>query len=137
VILIALVVAVAGVMVFGGTAFAGKPSLRTAVTADLTRPPDSQVLGHALLYLYPTKNKICYRLTVDDSVRPVTAAHLHRGSAGETGMAVLNLKRLDRGVCIRGLGERFIRNIKRHPEGYYVDVHSSGTSGDVRGQLSK
>jgi hypothetical protein len=39
-ILIALVVAVAGVMVFGGTAFAGKPSLRTAVTADLTRPPD-------------------------------------------------------------------------------------------------
>jgi hypothetical protein len=37
----------------------------------------------------------------------------------------------------RGLGERFIRNIKRHPEGYYVDVHSSGTSGGVRGQLSK
>ena len=137
VFLIALVVAVACAMVFGGTALAGKPSLRTAVTADLTRPPDTEVFGNALLYLYPTKNKICYRLTVDDTVRPVDAAHLHRGSAGETGQAVLNLKRLDRGECIRGLGERFIRNIKRHPERYYVDVHTSNASGDVRGQLSK
>ncbi len=124
-------------MVFGGPALAGKPSLRTTVTADLVRPTDTEIHGNALLHLYPTKNKICYRLTVDDTVRPVEAAHLHRGSEGETGQAVLNLGAVDRGECIRGLGERFIRNVKRHPERYYVDVHTSNASGDVRGQLSK
>jgi len=135
--LLALVVAVAGAMVFGGPALAGKPSLRTTVEAVLQRPDGSEH-GDALLHLYPTKNKICYRLAVDDTVRPVEAAHLHRGSEGETGKAVLNLKAVDRGECIRGLGERFIRNIKRHSGRYYVEVHTSNASGgDVRGQLSK
>jgi len=135
--LLALVFAVVGAVVFGGPALAGKPSLRTPVTADLTRPPDTEIHGNALLHLYPTKNKICYRLTVDDTVRPVEAAHLHRGSAGESGQAVLNLRVVDRGECIRGLGERFIRNVKRHPERYHVEVHTSNPSGDVRGQLSR
>ena len=136
VFLIALVVAVAGATVFGGPALAGKPSLRTTVEAVLERPDGSEH-GDALLHLYPTKNKICYRLTVDDTVRPVDAAHLHRGSECETGQAVLNLRAVDRGECIRGLGERFIRNVKRHPERYYVDVQTSNPSGDVRGQLFK
>ena len=131
--LIALVVAVAGATVFGGTALAGKPSLRTTVTADL-RSPDDTSHGTAMLHLYPTKNKICYRLDVDNTVQPVEAAHLHRGSEGETGEVVLNLRALNDGECIRGLGERFIRNVKRHPEQYYVDVHSSPS---LRGQLSK
>ena len=135
--LLALVVAVAGVMVFGSPVLAGKPSLRTSLTADLTRQFDTEIFGNALLHLYPTKNKICYRLAVDDTVRPVEAAHLHRGSAGESGQAVLNLRVVDRGECIRGLGERFIRNVKRHPERYYVEVHTSNPNGDVRGQLSK
>ena len=134
--LLALAVVVAGATVFGGPALAGKPSLRTTVEAVLERP-DGSVHGDAVLHLYPTKNKICYRLTVDDTVRPVEAAHLHRGFEGETGMAVLNLKAVDRGECIRGLGERFIRNVKRHPERYYVEVHTSNPSGDVRGQLSR
>ena len=133
--LLALVVAVVGAVVFGGPALAGKPGLRTTVTADLTRPPDTEIAGSAYVHLYPTKNKICYRLTVDDTVRPVEAAHLHRGSEGETGKTVLNLKALDRGECIRGLGERFIRNVKRHPEMYYVDVHTSPEN--IRGQLSR
>ncbi len=120
--LLALAVAVVGAVV--------------SVTADLTRPDGSQH-GDALLHLYPTKNKICYRLTVDDTVRPVEAAHLHRASEGESGQAVLNLRAVDRGECIRGLGERFIRNVKRHPERYYADVHTPNPSGDVRGQLSR
>jgi CHRD domain len=134
VFLMALVVAVAGTMVFGGTALAGKPSLRTTVTADL-QGPDNVSHGTAMLHLYPTKNKICYRIDVDNTVQPGSAAHLHRGSAGETGPAVLNLRRLNDGECIRGLGERFIRNVKRHPDNYYVDVHTSPES--IRGQLSK
>ncbi len=131
--LLALVVAVAGATVFGGPALAGEPGLRTTVEAVLQRS-DGSVHGDALLHLYLTKNKICYRLTVDDTVSPVEAAHLHRGLEGETGKAVLNLRVMDRGECIRGLGERFIRNVKRHPERYYVDVHTSPER--IRGQLS-
>jgi CHRD domain len=134
VFLIALVVAVASAMVFGGAAMAGKSSLRTTVTADL-RSSDGTPHGTAMLHLYPVKNKICYRIDVDDTVQQSSAAHLHRGSAGETGQAVLNLRVLNGHECIRGLGERFIRNVKRHPERYYVDVHSSPES--IRGQLSK
>jgi len=132
--LLALVVAVACTTFFGGPALAGKPGLRTTVEAVLQRSDGSEH-GDALLHLYPTKNKICYRLTVDDTVRPVEAAHLHRGLEGETGKVVLNLRAVYRGECIRGLGERFIRNVKRHPERYYVEVHTSSPSGDVRGQL--
>jgi hypothetical protein len=137
VFLIALVVAVAGAMIFGGTALAGKPSLRTTVTAQLESPGGTPH-GTALLHLYPTKNKICYRLDVDNTVQPGTAAHLHRGSVDETtqGQPVLNLRALNSGECIRGLGERFIRNIKRHPGNYYVDVHTSNPDA-LRGQLSK
>ena len=133
---LALVVAVAGATVFGGPALAGKPGLRPTVEAVLQRS-DGFEHGDALLHLYPTKDKICYRLTVNDTVSPVEAAHLHRGLEGETGKAVLNLGVMERGECIRGLGERFIRNVKRHPERYYVEVHTSNPSGDVRGQLSK
>jgi hypothetical protein len=134
VFLISLVVAVAGAMVFGGTALAGKPSLRTTVTADL-QSSDGTSHGTAMLHLYPVKNKICYSVDVDNTVQQGSAAHLHRGSAGETGQAVLNLRVLNGHDCIRGLGERFIRNVKRHPDQYYVDVHSSPES--IRGQLSK
>ena len=134
VFLISLVVAVAGAMVFGGTALAGKPSLRTTVTAQLETPGGTPH-GTAMLHLYPVKNKICYRVDVDNTVQQGSAAHLHRGSAGETGQAVLNLRALNDHRCIRGLGEQFIRNVKRHPEQYYVDVHTSPES--IRGQLSK
>jgi CHRD domain-containing protein len=135
VFLIALVVAVASVMVFGGTALAGKPSLRTAVTAQL-ESADGSLHGTALLHLYPTKNKICYRLDLDNTVQPGTPAHLHRGSVDETTQSkpVLNLRALNSGECIRGLGERFIRNVKRHPGNYYVDVHTANPD-DLRGQL--
>jgi hypothetical protein len=135
--LIALLVAVAGVTVFGGTALAGKPGLRTTVTAQLESPDGSQH-GTALLHLYPTKNKICYMINVDSTVQPGTAAHLHRGSVDEITQSkpVLNLRRLNSGECIRGLGERFIRNVKRHPDNYYVDVHTANPD-DLRGQLSR
>jgi hypothetical protein len=82
--LIALAVAVASAMVFGGTALAGKPSLRTTITADL-QSPDGTSHGTAMLHLYPVKNKICYKIDVDNTVQQGSAAHLHRGSEGETG----------------------------------------------------
>jgi hypothetical protein len=135
--LITPVVAVAGAVVFGGTALAGKSSLRTTVTAQLEASDGSQH-GTARLHLYRTKNKICYSIGVDSTVQPGTPAHLHRESVDETVQSkpVLNFRKLNYAECIRGLGERFIRNVKRHSDNYYVDIHTSNPD-DLRGQLTK
>ena len=65
--LLALVVAVADATVFGDPALAGKSRLGTTIMAELTRPPYAEIFGDALLHLFPPKNNICYRLTVDDT----------------------------------------------------------------------
>jgi hypothetical protein len=109
---------------------------------DAVAPPESgdeDGTGHIQMGLYPTKNKICYRLTVDtNTVSQPTAAHLHEAPAGSAGPARLGLKKPggdgSARECRRGLSSGFIRKIKRNPEGYYVDVHTQ--DGAVRGQLS-
>ena len=103
-------------------------------------PGDSDGIGEATLHLYPVKNKICYNISASNLNGP-TAAHLHMGKAGEEGSVKLKLKTPPQNgdsvrECRRGLSMEFIRNIKRNPENYYVDVHSSEfPQGAVRGQL--
>lgn len=147
--LAALTVAVTGAMVFGGTALAGDPRLETTVQAKLTgsevlptEPGDPDGAGDATLHLYPVKNKICYNISASNLSEP-TEAHLHMGKAGEEGSVKLKLRTPPQNgdsvrECRRGLSMEFIRNIKRNPENYYIDVHSSEfPDGAVRGQLFK
>jgi hypothetical protein len=147
--LISLVVAVTGAMVFGGTALAGKPKYSTPVNATLTGAAevpsgtgDPDGSGTARLLLYPVKNKICYQIRVENITLPATAAHLHEAPAGSEGPVRLGLEAPGNdgtaGMCRRGLSTKFIRNIKRNPDNYYVNVHTSDfQDGAVRGQLSK
>ena len=147
ILLIAAVIAVAGAMVFGGTAVAGDARLRTGVEADLSGaaevPPgtgDADGTGHIQIGLYPVKNKICYTITVNDITLPATAAHLHEAPAGSEGPVRLGLKASGADgtarECRRGLSSGFIREIKRNRENYYVNVHTSDfQDGAVRGQL--
>jgi hypothetical protein len=149
VFLLALVVAVAGVMIFGGPASAGKPRYSTPVEATLTGAAevpsgtgDPDGSGTARLLLYPTKNKICYMIRVENITLPATAAHLHEAPAGSEGPARLGLQAPGNdgtsGMCRRGLSTKFIRHIKRNPENYYVNIHTSDfQDGAVRGQLFK
>ena len=143
---IGLVVAAVGSVVFGGTALAGDPRLATVVEANLQGsnvvpgPGDPDGSGNVHMGLYPTKNKICYKLTVDNIALPATAAHLHEGGTGEVSPVRLRLKAPGSDgfsrECIRGLSERFIRKVKRDPSNYYVDVHTSDFQGGaLRGQL--
>ena len=139
--LFALVAAVASAMVFGGPALAGDPRFATPVEATLAGPDDPNGSGVAYMKLYPVKNKICYTMNVEDIQLPATEAHLHRGSAGQTGDVVLRLNapRADGSSdheCIRGLSTGFIRKIKRDLSNHYVDVRNNEFSnGAVRGQL--
>ena len=141
---IALAVAVASVMVFGGPASAGKPGTGTVREAELTGaevvpgPGDPDGQGMARIIFYPMKHKICYRVTVS-GIRTATRAHLHIGDAGEEGgMVKLNLlpPRNSARECVRDLGERFIKKIARNSSSYYVDVHDNEyPGGALRGQL--
>jgi len=105
-------------------------------------PGDPDGTGEATLHLYPVKNKICYNISASNLDGP-TAAHLHMGKAGEEGPVKLKLKTPPQNgnsvrECRRGLSMEFIRNIKRNPENYYVEVHSSDfPQGALRGQLFK
>jgi hypothetical protein len=143
-----LVVAVAGAVVFGGTALAGDARLRTGAEANLSGAAEvpsgsgdiEDGTGYIQVGLYPVKNKICYRLTVENITLPVTAAHLHEAPAGSKGWVRLRLTTPGADGSARewrGLSSGFIRKIKRDPENYYVNVHNSEyQDGAVRGQLS-
>ena len=143
------VVAMIGVLVFGGTAMAGKPGTGSVRVAQLNGaevvPADSGDVngtGEAKLTLYPNKNKICYTIKAEKIGR-ATAAHLHEAPTGQTGPVKLNLlpppaDGESRHECIRGLSERFVKKIGRDSStGYYVAVHTEGSDGDIRGQLSR
>ena len=135
------VVAMIGVLVFGGTAMAGKPGTGTVRVATLTGAQPEDGTGEFRSTLYPNKNKICYTIKAEN-IAQATAAHLHEAPADQTGPVKLRLltPRTDgesRHECIRGLGERFIKKIARNSSDYYVNVHTVDPDGDIRGQLSR
>ena len=143
----AAIMAVAGVLIFGGTAQAGRPGTgairpATLTGAEVVPPPgDLAGSGEAQFIFYPNKNKICYTIQVDD-VGQATAAHLHEAPAGQTGPVKLALNPPADGrsehECIRGLGERFIKKIAGNPTNYYADVHNNEFAGGaLRGQLTQ
>jgi CHRD domain len=142
--LIALAVAVASVVVFGGPASAGKPGTGTLREAELSgaqvipTPGDPDGGGQGRFHLYPQKNKICYRVTVNN-IQTATRAHIHKGTSTEAGPIVKGLKAPSDGSssgCVR-LDRRKIMKIKNNPSGYYVNVHNDDfPNGAVRGQLS-
>jgi CHRD domain len=146
VFLVALTVAVTGVMVSGNPALAGDPRLETTVKATLTGeavvpgPGDPDGAGDITLHLYPVKNKICYNISAS-GIAPATEAHLHLGDVGEADSVRLNLKTPPEDgssarKCRRGLSKEFIQKIKRNPSNYYVDVHNAEYSdGALRGQV--
>lgn len=142
----ATTIAMAGVMIFGGTAQAGRPGTGAIRDATLTGtqvvppPGDHEGTGESRFIFYPNKNKICYTIQVSGIAR-ATSAHLHQAPAGQTGPVKLGLNPPRDGTseheCIRGLGERFIKKISGNPSGYYVDVHNEKfPDGALRGQLT-
>ena len=119
----------------------GKP-LSTTLTGDaeVPGPGDPDGSGTAKITVNPGQREICYELSVEDITLPATGAHIHVGTADESGDVVVPLTPPDESGSSSGCAEDVSRELAlaiiRNPENYYVNVHTSDfRSGAVRGQL--
>lgn len=121
----------------------GRP-LHAQLTAasEVPGPGDVDATGDATLRLNQGRHRICYRVDVSGLTLPATGAHIHAAAAGLTGDVVVTLTPPDEtGVssgCVTDLERSLIKDMRKHPAQYYVNVHTSDfPEGAVRGQLSK
>ena len=93
--------------------------------------------GIARIETNDTLNTVCADLEVRD-IGIVTAAHIHRGVAGQNGPPVVNLDPPDDDDSddCDNVGDALIDEIRRNPAGFYVNVHTPDyPDGAIRGQL--
>jgi hypothetical protein len=143
-----LIAALAAMSAFAGVALAGNGgrSLSTPMSGaeEAPGPGDADATGQADLRLNQGQRRVCFELSWEDIDGTVVAAHIHAAPAGEPGPVVVPLfEGMFAGTdevsdCVeveRGL----IKDIRQHPENYYVNVHSTPgfEAGAVRGQLEK
>ena len=106
--------------------------------SEVPGPGDSDGRGRARIRVKPSAGEVCFRLSWRNIADP-TKAHIHRGVKGEAGDVVVTLfdGTATHRDCVTGLDEDLLRDIKRHPRQYYVNVHNADfPNGAVRGQLA-
>ena len=118
----------------------GRPIATTLTgAAEVPGPGDADGIGAANLTLNPGQAEICYELEVS-GIAPARAAHIHVGSADESGPVVVGLAAPTSGAssgCVEADRE-LILAIIRNPDNYYVNVHNADfPAGAVRGQLGR
>ncbi|MDQ3987147.1 MAG: CHRD domain-containing protein [Actinomycetota bacterium] len=106
-------------------------------------PGDPDATGEALIRLNQGAGTVCYRLSWSDIDGTVTASHIHKAPAGSPGGIVVPLfvnesfagTDSDSG-CTTGVDSGLIKDIRKNPQDYYVNVHSTVfPPGAIRGQL--
>ena len=103
--------------------------------AEVPGPGDSDGTGEAFLILHPNGGKVCYALSVSGT-QPPSAAHIHEGSADESGGPVVPLPTADNLAGCVTAESSLLRQISANPDDYYVNVHNAEyPGGAVRGQL--
>jgi hypothetical protein len=105
-------------------------------------PGDPDGIGFATLRLNPGTGQVCFNIRVENITLPTTGAHIHEAPAGSPGPIVIGLTAPDETGTSSGCvdAERDeILEIIRHPEDYYINVHTLPDFGPgaVRAQLSK
>jgi CHRD domain len=125
-------------------AFAGDGGRPFATTltgaAEIPGPGDPDGSGTAQIRLNPGQEQICFELSVSNITLPATGAHIHVGTATESGPVVVGLTPPDTSGTSSGCvsaDRDLIIAIIQNPENYYVNVHTVPlyAAGAVRGQL--
>jgi CHRD domain len=120
----------------------GRPFTTTLTgAAEVPGPGDPDGSGTASLTLNPGQAEVCWDISVSNITLPATAAHIHVGTATESGPVVVGLSPPGANGTSSGCTSAdptLIKAIIKNPENYYVNVHTLDfPAGAVRGQLSK
>jgi hypothetical protein len=109
--------------------------------AEVPGPGDPDGSGTATIILNSGTNEVCWEITVSGITLPATAAHIHVAPVGVAGPVVVALSPPDAtgfSSGCRSADSALIKTIRKNPELYYVNVHTSDyPGGAIRGQLSK
>jgi hypothetical protein len=136
-------VALVSVAIVTNATAGGRP-LATELTgaAEVPGPGDPNGEGTVHLTLNQGEGTVCFELEWSGLRGAATAAHIHVGPAGVAGPIVVPLFMTSRASpesgCIEGVDRDLIKDIRQHPDEYYVNIHDAVfPSGAIRGQLSK
>jgi CHRD domain len=144
-----LIAALAATLAFAGVALAGNGGrpFSTPMSGAEEAPPtgDPNATGQADLRLNQGQSRICFELSWEAIDGTVVAAHIHRAPVGVPGPIVVPLFEGESFLgtdefsdCVFGIDRGLIKDIRQHPDDYYVNVHSNlFPDGAVRGQLEK
>lgn len=125
------------------TLIKGRPfELTLTGAAEIPGPGDPDGTGTATLRLNQGQGIISFEINVANITLPATGAHIHVGTATESGPVVVGLTPPDASGYSSGevnVDPALIKAIRQNPENYYVNVHTLPLygAGAVRGQLSK
>ena len=98
--------------------------------------------GTALVYVNVGQRRVCWDIDVAN-LDPLVAAHIHAGTATATGAPVVTFFHFEEPVVTEGctttpLDRELLKQIIKHPENYYVNVHTTiFPGGAIRGQMAK
>jgi CHRD domain-containing protein len=98
-------------------------------------PGDPNGRGSALIRVLPRFGAVCFKVSWKNIADP-TAGHIHRGVKGVAGPIVVTLFGTGTTGCADGLDATLLREIRRHPRRFYVNLHNNDfPNGAIRGQL--
>ena len=97
--------------------------------------------GTATITIDRNAQTVCYSITTQNVALPLLAAHIHEAPVGVAGPVVVPLftspvNSAATSGCVTDVNKNLLKDILRHPEEYYVNVHNAPfPNGAVRGQL--
>jgi CHRD domain-containing protein len=129
------------------------PDQLTARLLGRNEVPPADPDGRGLAFVDTGRTRVCFALLWTD-IGPPIFAHIHRGVAGVNGPVVVlffDVPEPTGGAaaalpdtitaaagCIGGQDAALLRDIRRHPSAYYVNVHNAEfPGGAIRGQLRR
>ncbi len=125
----------------------GLKALRATLLGANEVPAAHSATGTASVRVNVAQRRLCVTLTLKGETGAILA-HIHSGRAGQNGPPVVDLTTaqlldsLNRGragkLCVNGIGTALLRDLRRHPGNYYVNIHTTQhAAGAARGQLHR
>jgi hypothetical protein len=121
----------------GTASHGGRPLQATLLPDNQIPPTESNGSGTALVTLNSGQGEVCWDISVSNLTTPVILAHIHQGDAETNGPIVVDFNEPVNGLhgCVPA-DAALIKDIRKHPADYYVNVHTTMfPGGEVRGQL--